>query len=292
LAPKVPAEKITDLSGTGGGQIKTINVSTAASLVVAGAGYTVAKQAMFGITSPTGSADVFGAFGIDVFKLKASRVNRTLEKIGICPLFITAMSPKLKNRSDLAKKVFGQIHVKTAFNLVSFINASIPMKKRLYGCYSPKYLPVLAELFSKLGYERTLIVHGVDGLPEVSNVGKTMVVEQEKEKIKQYALVPQDFGLKKARVGEIRTGGGERNITDFLRVIYGKERGAKRDIVLANASASFYILGKVKSFDRGTKLAEQVVDEGLAFKKLEELIGSLGDKQRLEFWKKKAGLVE
>jgi anthranilate phosphoribosyltransferase len=293
LTPKVSASKITDLAGTGGGKIKTINVSTAASFVVAGAGYTVAKQAMFGITSPTGSADIFMAFGIDNYRLKLNQVNRTLEKIGICPFYIAPMSPKLKNRSMLAKKIFAEkgITIKTAFHIAAFAFSPTLLKRRIYGCFSEKYLEVLGELFFKLGNERTLVLYGVDGLPEASNVGKTIVVDQKGKRIKRYTLTPRDFSLKKAKADKVRTGGRERNIIDFLRVLYDKEKGAKRDIVLANASASFYALGRVKSFSEGTMLARQIINEGLAFKKLETLVEALGDENKLENWKKKAGLL-
>lgn len=292
LTPKVPANKITDLSGTGGGKIKTINVSTAASFIVAGAGYVVAKQAAFGVTSPTGSADVFMAFGIDTFGLKLNQVNKTLEKVGICPLYIAAMSPRLKNRAIAAKKVFVEkgVAIRTPLHIASFAYSPTQLKRRIYGCYTEKYLDVLGELFFKLGNERTLVLHGVNGLPEASNVGKTIVVDQKGKRIKQYTLAPKDFGLRKAKIDEIRTGGREKNIIDFLRVLYGKEKGAKRDIVLANASAALYALGEVKNFIEGTKLAGKIVDGGLAFKKLENLVGVLGNEDLLKDWKKKAGI--
>lgn len=293
LTPKVPAREITDLSGTGGGKIKTINVSTAASFIVAGAGYTVAKQAIFGITSPTGSADVFSAFGIDTYKLGLNQVNQTLEKVGICPFYIAPLSPKLKNRSVLSKKVFVEkgISIKTPLHIAAFAYSPTSLKRRIYGCYSEKYLEVLGKLFSELGNEKTLVLYGADGIPEASNVGKTVVVEQAGKNIKKYILTPKDFGLKKSRVDEIRTGGKERNIIDFLRVLSSKEKGAKRDLVIANASASLYAMGEVNNFKEGTMQAEQILDKGMAFKKLEELIKELGSKKQFENWKRKAGVL-
>jgi len=293
LRPKVDFEKLTDLSGTGGGKIKTINVSTAASFVTAGAGYIVAKQAAFGVTSPTGSADVFMAFGINPYKLRLSQVNSILERVGICPYYIATMSPGLKNRGVIVKKVLIDkgVRIRTPFHLVSFAYAPIPLKRRIYGCYSEKYLDVLGELFVKLGNERTLVLHGVGGIPEASNIGETIVVDQKRKKIDKYILTPKDFGLRKAKVDEIRTGRRERNIIDFLRVLYGKEKGAKKDIVLANASVALYVMGKVKNFTDETKFAGQIIDEGLAFKKLEYLVETLGDKGQLESWKRKANVV-
>lgn len=292
LNPKIPAELITDLAGTGGGRIKTINVSTAASFIVTGAGFCVAKQAYWGITSPTGSADIFKSFGIDIFNLSLKQVERALEKIKICPYFITAMSPKLKNRKLLFQNLYVTkgIRITTPIQVIVFAYSPTQLKKRIYGCYSEKYLDVLGELFTKLGNKKTLVLHGIDGIPEASNVGKTLVVEQNRNKIKRYTLIPNDFGLRKAKVDEIRTGGRERNIVDFLRILYGKEKGAKRDLVLANASAALYAMGKAKNFEDGTKLAEQILEEGLPFKKLEQLVDILGDRKQYLEWRVKAGI--
>lgn len=293
LTPKISSSQITDLAGTGGGKLKTINVSTAASFVVAGAGYTVAKQSMFGITSPTGSADIFVTFGIEVFELKPNQIEDTLEKVGICPLFTSAISPKLKNRSALARKIFGEkgIRIRSIFNIASFVHSPLPLKRRIYGCYSEEYLEVLGKVFSRLGYDKTLTLHGAGSLPEVSNIGDTEVVEQESKSVKHYTLAPEDFGVEKADVEDIKTGGREKNIIDFLRVIYGQEKGPKRDIVLVNASASLFAMGEVSNFKEGTRIARKIIDEGMASEKLEQLVKELGSVDKLNSWKDKAGLM-
>lgn len=293
LKLNIDPSTITDLSGTGGGTIKTINVSTTASFIVAAAGFIVAKQAYFGVTSPTGSADVFKTFGIDIFSLTSTQITQTLEKAGICPYFYPAISPKLKRRGELWKKIFVEkgVKVMTPFHLVSFAYSPIQLKYRAYGCYSKQYLELLGKLFHKLGNERTLVFHGEGGLPEMSNIGQTAVVEQDGKKLKKYTLTPKDFGLKKANVNDIKTGGKEQNIIDFLKILYGKEQGAKRDIVLANASASLYVMGRVGSFTEGTKLAQGILDSGKAAQKLEDLVNRLGDVQLLERWKMKAGII-
>jgi anthranilate phosphoribosyltransferase len=290
LRPNIPAEKITDLAGTGGGNLKTFNVSTTASFVVAGADFAVAKEAFYGITSPTGSADVFATFGVDISKLSVKKIEETLEIVGICPRNLSFISPRLKNFRKINVKFFVErkVRIGSPLHLVANVSPLIPMKYRIYGCYSDKYLEILGELFSKLGYKRTLTFHGIDGLPEISNIGKTVVVEQQGKKLKCYTINPKDFGVKKSKAEQIKTGGKERNITDFLRVIYAKEKGAKRDIVLANAAASLYVMDRVKDLAEGVKLAGRIIDEGLAFKKLESLVDFLGDKKLLNQWKKKA----
>ncbi len=293
LEPKVKSDEITDLSGTGGGKIKTINVSTLASFVVASAGFTVAKQAMFGITSPTGSADIFKGFGIDVFTLTKEKVEETLENIGICPVFLSALSPNLANRSKLARLIYGEkgLAIRSPFNVAAFAYSPTNLKRRIYGCYSEKYLMILGELFQKLGNEKTLVIHGEGGLPEVSNFGKTLVLEQTGDEFKKYELVPEDFGIKKAKVTDILTGGREQNFIDFLRIIYGKENGPKKDLVLVNASAAFFAMGKVVSFKDGVLLAREIIETGKALKVLENLINFVGDTKLLDEWKEKASLA-
>ncbi len=292
IRPNVPSDQITDLSGTGGSKIKTINVSTAASFIVAAAGYIVAKQAGFAQTSPTGSGDIFFLLGIDTFSLSKRQVETTLEKIGICPLFISAMSPKLKNRSVVARKVFSEkgVGIDSSFHVATFAYSPTLLNKRIYGCFDEKYLDILSHLFTKLGNERTLILHGVGGIPEASVVGKTIVVEQIGSASKRYELTPNDFGLKTYDVDDIRTGGKDQNMIDFFRILYGKETGAKRDMVLANASAALYVMGKVKDFSEGTSLARQILDNGAAYEKIKELVSRIGDTTTFEKWKKKASL--
>ena len=148
LRPNVPSEKLTDLAGTGGGKLKTINVSTLASFIVCAGGYAVAKQAFWGVTSPTGSADIFKAFGVDILSLKKRQVLEAIEDIGISPCFYPALSPKMRNRSKLSKKIFNQkgLHIRSPFSLAAFAYSPFPLKKRVYGCYSAQYLDKLGDL--------------------------------------------------------------------------------------------------------------------------------------------------
>lgn len=277
-------DKVTDLSGTGGGKFKTINVSTAASFVVAAAGYTVAKESYFGVTSPTGSADIFTAFGVDFFKLTAQQIKLALKEVGICPIFTPLISPKLANRSHLSKKFFleRQVRVRTIFHLASNIYSPIPMNHRIYGCYSEKYLEILAELFAKLGFERTLTFHGRIGLPEIANVGKTIIVEQNGARIKKYTVEPQDLGVREVKEADIKTGGREQNLHDLVAILKGKEKGAKTDLVAINAGAAFYALEDVKSLVAGTQKAQEILRSGEAYLKLEKLVAKIGSPELLK----------
>lgn len=271
--------KTIDLSGTGGGRFKSINVSTTASFIVAAAGYTVIKEAYFAVTGPTGSADMFTMFGFDFLKITKNQIERTLKKVGICPIIAPFISPKLANSSKLSRKFFveRQVRIRTPFHLASNVYSPLPMKHRIYGCYSEKYLDVLANLFRKLGFKKTLTFYADIGLPEISNVGKTTVVEQNGNTIKRYVIHPSDLGVNEATEEDIKSEGREQNIIDFINILKGKEKGAKADLVAINAGAALYALEDVKSIKAGVVKAKKLLNEGKGFVVLEKLAKETGD---------------
>jgi len=278
LKPKIPSSHITDVSGSGGGRLKTFNVSTTVSFVIVAAGYTVLKQAFYGSLSPTGSADIFATFGIDISTLNPKKVEKALEKVGICPLYLEFISPRLKNKGLLGRKIYVQqgVRVRTPFHVVT--NAFVPVKMdaRIYGMYSPRYLNVLAELFIKLGYKRTLTFYAEIGMPEISNVGKTIIVEQNGKKLKKYTVSPEDLGVKEAREVDIKTGGKEQNIKDFVNILRGKEWGPKADLVAVNAGAALYALGDVRALKDGTMKALEILKSGEPYRVFERLVNKIG----------------
>lgn len=280
------ADTVTDLSGTGAGSFKTINVSTTASFVIAASGYTVVKASYYGITSPTGSADLFKEFGIDIQNLTKETIENTLNKVGICPFYTFFISPKLENRGRLFKLVYkdAQLKVRTPGHITTNAFSPFPIKRRIYGCYSERYLEILANLFKKLGYKKTLTFYADIGLPEISNVGKTTIVEQNGDNIRKYAVKPRDLGVIAAKEGDIKTGGKEQNISDFVRILQGKEKGPKADLVAINAGASLYALGDVTTIEQGTIKAQQILASGVGFDRLKELITLIGSKDLLEKW--------
>lgn len=297
LSPKIKtginSNNLIDLSGTGGAKLKTINVSTAASFVVAGSGVKVSKQAQFGITSLTGSADIFSTFGIDVRKCGEKQLVEGLDKVGIMPSYYMFFSPGFKNRAELNKKIIGEnkLGIRTPFHLVAFtFSPIVEMKRRIYGVFDEKFLPVLVEVFQKAGYERGMVFSGIDGLCEVSNIGNTRIIEFKKNKQETYQITPEDLGLKKSKYEDIKGISKDQNIIDFIEVLYNKNKGAKRDIVLANAAAAFYTLEKVSDLKEGVEMARTTIEDGKASKKLEELVEFVGDKGLLQFYLGKAGL--
>ncbi len=289
LDTKLNPERVIDLSGTGGGSFKSINVSTAASFVVTAAGYTVAKEAFYAVTGPTGSADIFAAFGVDIANLSKKQVEEALTEVGICPIFVAYFSAKLANRAKISGKIFRerQIHVRSPFHLVSNVYSPQPMNYRVYGCYSERYLQTLAELFVKLGFKKSLTMYAEIGMPEFSNVGKTVVVEQSGKNIKKYTLTPKDLGVKEAELDEIRTGGKEQNIIDFVRILSGKETGPKADLVAINAGAALYVLGNLSTIKEGVERAKKILVTGKSYTVLEKLTRRLGSQDALKMWLEK-----
>lgn len=282
-------DRIIDPSGTGGGSFKTINVSTAASFILAAAGYTVVKAAYHGVTSPTGSADVFSAFGIKLPSLTRETVMTTANEYGICPYFLPHIAPKLENAGQLAQKLFQdrQVRIRSILNLASGAVSPFQTTHRIYGCYSERYLEPLANMFKRLGFKRSLAVHGSIGIPEMSNVGPTVIVEQNGSDLRKYTVEPKDLNVRKALPDEIRSGGKEQNIIDFLRVIKNAEEGAKADLVIINAAAALYSLEDTSSIAEAVPKAREILQSGAAYDLLRKLVERLGSLRELERWESK-----
>jgi anthranilate phosphoribosyltransferase len=294
LHTSIDPSKIIDLSGGGGGKITTFSVSTAASIVVASAGVYVAKQAAPAVTGYTGSIDVLNEIGVDI-PLKGGdprKVIECLEKVGIVMYYYSAFSTErfenfLKWRETIKRIGLGYL---TPWHLVSFVYSPINMKNRVYGLFTDKYLRIIAELFKKFNYKRALIFHGIDGLDEVSNVGPTKICELKDGKVDEYTITPAELGIKAAKPKDIMATSREGNIIDFLRVLYARDKGPKRDLVAVNAGAALYIMGKARDLKNGTELTISLVEEHKASNKLEELVNYFGGQQKLRLWKKRANL--
>lgn len=293
LTPQVPPEKITDLSGTGGDRLKTFNVGTTASFVVAAAGLYVPKQTFRSFTGVSGSSDIFEAFGVHVPFVDGDpkEVEQTLEKVGIAAYYYPSFGTGLATWPKVEKKF---IDVGLTFleppHLIAFAYCPLKMKSRVYGVFSEEYLGILAKLLRKLGFERGMTVHGVDGLDEVSNIGPTKICEFQGDDFTEYTVTPRELGIKEASYEDIKGVSREQSVFDFLRILYGVERGPKRDIVLANAAASLYVAEKVETLRDGVELGASIIDEERAFAKLEELVGFVGDPEKLAKWKNQAGI--
>ena len=287
--PGIDSDSIIDLSGGGGGAIKTINVSTLASLIVASAGVYVAKQAASAVTSSTGSRDLLETLGIQVPLTDGDPkiVQDCLRRFRLAPYNYAAFSPGRFDNFLRWRNKIREISLTylTPWHLVSFVYSPIAMTSRVYGLFSERYIMTIAELLQRFGYHRALVVHGRDGLDEISNVGPTAVCEIKDGNISEYTITPSDLGVLEAKPTSIESISREDNILDFLRIIYRKDRGPKRDLVTVNAGAGLYVAGKASSLREGTKLAESLLESGAAAEKLEQLIDFSHGGAKLDAWR-------
>lgn len=279
---------VIEIAGTGGDKLKTLNVSTAVAFILASLGIYVPKQSFFAVTGVTGSGDLLGAFGVDVMKISLSGINKIAKllqetKVATFVVNFMADSKEIGGILTWAKKrrELGLNYI-TIFHLAANVYNPFPMRSRIYGVFDRKYLRVLAELFQKLNYERGLVFHGEGGLDEVSNIGETHLIEFSKSGLKEYKLSPKDFGVSLAKQEEIQATTKEKNIQDFLKIIYNKEKGPKCDLVAINASAALYALNRIKSWKEGTELAKKQLESGKAAKVFEDYIRVAGDTNLLQ----------
>lgn len=263
LNTKIP---VLDTCGTGGSGLNTFNISTAAAFVLSACGVKVAKHGNRSASSQTGSADVLEKLGI---KIDASleTVHSCIKTIGIgflyAPLFHKGMYYAAGPRKEIG--------IRTIFNILGPLSNPADADCQILGVYDERLVRVMAEVLGKLGVKRAYVVHGADGLDEVTITGRTVVAELVRGKIAAYSITPENFGLKKAGIEKIKGGLAEEN-ADIIKNILSGAKGPKQDIVLMNASVALMAAGKAKDFKQGAGIARSAIDSGSAFKKLLELI--------------------
>lgn len=256
---------ILDTCGTGGDYSGTFNISTVSAFVAAGAGVTVAKHGNRSISSHCGSADVLEALGINI-NITVDMVCECLEKVGIAFLFAPALHPAMK----YAQPVRQEIGIRTIFNILGPLTNPASATHQLIGVYDSKWVRPVAEVLLNLGSVHALIVHGEDGIDEVTTTAKTFVCELKNEKIKNFEITPHDFGIKKSSLEDLRDGSVASNVEIARDVLSGKH-GAQRDIVILNAGCAIYAADHAKSIEEGIEKAKESIDSGKAAEKLELL---------------------
>ncbi len=280
INPKVDGTLI-DTCGTGGDKVKTINVSTISAIVAASSGAYVAKHGNRAVTSKSGSADILESLGVKI-DISPKDTEKLIEKIGIgflfSPIFHKAMKNVAKVRKDLG--------IRTVFNILGPLTNPASASAQLLGVFDKELTEKIANVLLKLGIERAMVVHGLEGLDEISVTTRTKVSELKNGKIETYYIEPEDFNIKKADIKEILAKDLEYNTIKALEVIKGIEKGAMRDIVLLNSGAAIYLAGVVKSIEDGVEMAKNAIEEGKAYEKLVELIresgGSLDRLRKIE----------
>ena len=257
-------EDAVDLVGTGGDGKHTFNISTVASLVVAGAGAPVAKHGNRSVSSKSGSADVLMALGIEL-NLDSLQLSLCLQQIGIAFLFAPMLHVAMKHAIGPRR----EIGVRSIFNILGPIANPAGVKRQLIGVYDKSLLRLLAEVLQQLGSKHVLLVHSAEGLDEISLAGTTHVTELIDGEIRDYDLTPESFGLKPSSAS-ITGGDAEHNAAIALDVLRGKP-GPARDIVIANAAAGIYAAGRAEDLREGASIAANSIDSGAAITKLEAL---------------------
>jgi anthranilate phosphoribosyltransferase len=259
-------EMLVDTCGTGGDATGTFNVSTATAFVVAGAGIPVAKHGNRSVSSLCGSADVVEALGVRL-DLPPERVGRCVDEVGIgfcyAPLLHKAMKYVM-----LARK---EIRIRTVFNILGPLTNPAHALAQVIGVYDGRLTEVMAQVLKELGTVRAFVVHGEDGLDEISNTCESRVSELRHNEVRTYTVRPEDFGLARARMTDLQGGSAADNAEIIRRILKG-ERGAKRDIVLLNAGAAIAAGGKAEDIAAGMATAQHSIDSGAALDKLNRLV--------------------
>jgi anthranilate phosphoribosyltransferase len=256
---------LVDTSGTGGDACGTFNISTATALVTAGAGVRVAKHGNRSISSKCGSADVMEALGVKI-QLSPERAAQCLREIGICFLY----APDLHASMKQVQKVRRELRLRTMFNLLGPLTNPAHASGQVVGVYALDMVEKLAEALSMLGLHRALVVHGLDGLDEITITGSTRVAEARDGTVRTYEVDPEEFGIKRATLADISGGDAAENAAIVREVLSGK-KSPRRDVVLLNSAAALVAAGRVDHLADGISIAVQSIDTGAAAAKLSAL---------------------
>jgi anthranilate phosphoribosyltransferase len=258
-------DPLVDTSGTGGDASGTFNISTATALVTAGAGVRVAKHGNRSISSKCGSADVVEALGVNI-QLSPERAAQCLREVGICFLYAPNLHPAMKQ----VQAVRRELRMRTMFNLLGPLTNPARASGQVVGVYSLDLVEKLAEALSMLGLRRALVVHGLDGLDEITITGTTRVAEAREGSVRSYEIEPEEFGMKRASLREIEGGDATENAAIIRAVLQG-EKSPRRNVVLLNAAAALVAAGKAEHISQAVPLAATSIDSGAAAAKLDAL---------------------
>jgi len=265
LGVKAPADAV-DVVGTGGDASGSYNISTCAAFVVAGAGAPVAKHGNRALSSKSGAADVLQALGVNI-ELNASQVGACIREAGIGFMFAPAHHPAMKNVGPTRV----ELGTRTIFNLLGPLSNPAGVKRQMIGTFSRQWVEPMAQVLKNLGSESIWVVHGSDGLDEITTAGPTSVAELKDGEIRAFEIAPEDAGLKRAKPEDLRGGDADHNAKALLDVLKGKP-GPFRDVAIFNAAAALVVAGKAKDLKDGAAIAAKAIDSGEAEGRLDRLI--------------------
>ncbi|HST53692.1 MAG TPA: anthranilate phosphoribosyltransferase [Pyrinomonadaceae bacterium] len=259
-------ECFIDTAGTGSSAAKTFNVSTAAAFVIAGAGLPVAKHGNRAATSSSGSADVLAALGVNV-NAAAEVTERCLNEIGVCFMF----APLYHGTTARVAGIRRELGIHTTFNLLGPLTNPAGAPRQIIGVWHEALVEPLAHALDALGARRAWVVHGLDGLDEVTLADSTKVAEVSDGAVRVFEVAPEDFGLVRESLAALRGGDAEANARMIYEILSGERRGAGRSLVVANAAAALFVGGVAEDLKECARRAAWSIDGGAALSKLEEL---------------------
>ncbi len=271
----VDQETIVDTCGTGGDGTNTFNVSTTTAFVAAGGGLKVAKHGNRSVSSQCGSADVLEALGVNL-DVTPAVVEECVKTIGIGFLF----APKLHGAMKYAIGPRQQIGIRSVFNVLGPLTNPAKANVQVLGVYEAGLTSVLAEVLNRLGSTSALVVYGEGSFDEISITGPTQVSELRDGTVRDYRIEPEDFGMARANVSDIKGGDAKKNAAIVREVLHGQP-GPRRDMVLLNAGAAFYAAEKASDMQGGIKMAAESIDSGMASQKLKQLVEKTNQKPNI-----------
>lgn len=278
IHPKVHG-RLVDIVGTGGDKIKTFNVSTTAAFIIAGAGVPVAKHGNRAVTSKSGSADVLEKLGLNL-KLEPPEIETIIEQVGVGFMFAPKFHPAMKYAAEPRR----EIGIRTVFNLLGPLTNPAPITGQVLGVYDARLVEPMAYALQKLGCQEAIIAHGLDGLDEISTVGKTLIAHLKNSKVTLKKVNPEQFGLKRVTPLDLQCSSVEESEQTLYNILNGKLNDiAKTEIVLVNAAAGIVVGGKASTFKKALEIAKESIASGAAYNKLKAMVkASGGDLSKLE----------
>ena len=262
-----PKREVIDIVGTGGDEVGTFNISTTSAFVVAAGGVPVAKHGNRSVSSKSGAADVLEKLGVNL-NLTPEQNEKVLNACDVCFLFAQKYHSSMKYAASVRK----ELGVRTVFNILGPLSNPAAATMQLLGVYDKKLAKPMAQVLSNLGVTRGVAVCGEDGLDEITLTGETDVYEIRFGEIISYTITPEQFGLRRCALQELVGGTPEDNAQISKDILTGKEKGPKRDIVVMNAGMSLYLGKDGISLEEGIQMAQDILDSGKAYEKLQEFV--------------------
>ena len=255
-----------EIVGTGGDHANTFNISTTAAIISAAAGVPVAKHGNRSASSQCGAADVLEALGVNI-NIPPEKSAELLKEIGICFLFAQNYHIAMKYVAPVRR----ELAIRTVFNIIGPLTNPAGAKMELMGVYDRELVEPLAQVLSNLGVQKAMVVHGEDGLDEISLGAPTFICEVKNGWVRSYIITPEQFGFKRSDKSELAGGTPEEN-AKILRAVLNGEKGAKRNAAVLNAGAALYVSGNYDTIEKAVKIAEETIDSGAALRKLEDFV--------------------